>query len=183
MKFEHSLYVYFVLGCECRLKNTLMFYFRSNIALSSSFVFKVPKMCNICSSTMRYSGWPLVWKTWKCWGIFQMSGKCQISVKTRKKMSELSGRITQQLFKKCVNRLVSIIHLCQLFYAVYCWMLLTYIWVSLSLNINLTVSFSTNSTGIVWIPVKIVSSAANRQGNPREFYSIIFSSVVFFLNS
>jgi len=24
-----------------------------------------------------YAGWPLVWKTWKCQGIWQLSGKCQ----------------------------------------------------------------------------------------------------------
>jgi len=24
-----------------------------------------------------HSGWPLVWKTWKCQGIWSMSGKCQ----------------------------------------------------------------------------------------------------------
>jgi len=23
------------------------------------------------------TGWPLVWKTWKCLGIWNMSGKCQ----------------------------------------------------------------------------------------------------------
>jgi len=22
-------------------------------------------------------GWPLVWKTWKCQGMWQLSGKCQ----------------------------------------------------------------------------------------------------------
>jgi len=27
--------------------------------------------------TSKLSGWPLVWKTWKCQGIWQLSGKCQ----------------------------------------------------------------------------------------------------------
>jgi len=33
-------------------------------------------------------GWPLVWKTWKCQGIWQLSGKCQILLKIR----EISGK-------------------------------------------------------------------------------------------
>ena len=31
----------------------------------------------ICYSDIMLTGWPLVWKTWKCQGIWQLSGKCQ----------------------------------------------------------------------------------------------------------
>ena len=30
-----------------------------------------------CCDFGQLSGWPLVWKTWKCQGIWQLSGKCQ----------------------------------------------------------------------------------------------------------
>jgi len=49
-------------------------------------------------------GWPLVWKTWKCQGIIQMSGKCQEFTKShgivRKKI--LSWKIALKLHN-CIN--------------------------------------------------------------------------------
>jgi len=30
-----------------------------------------------------HPGWPLVWKTWKCQGIWQLSGKCQDFTKSQ----------------------------------------------------------------------------------------------------
>jgi len=35
-----------------------------------------------------YTGWPLVSKTWKCRGIWQLSGKCRILLNVR----EMSGK-------------------------------------------------------------------------------------------
>jgi len=34
---------------------------------------------------MLLTGWPLVWKTWKCQGIWNMSGKCQGKYLVREK--------------------------------------------------------------------------------------------------
>jgi len=39
------------------------------------------------------SGWPLVWKTWKCQGIWQLSGKCQGFYRK-------SGNVRELLWKK-----------------------------------------------------------------------------------
>jgi len=37
---------------------------------------------------------------------------------------------------------------------------------------SLIINFNTSSTGMVWVPVKMVRSAANRQGNVGEFHSV-----------
>ena len=37
---------------------------------------------------------------------------------------------------------------------------------------SLIIDFNTSSTGMVWVPVELVRSGANRQGNVREFHNV-----------
>jgi len=37
---------------------------------------------------------------------------------------------------------------------------------------SLIIDFNTSSTGMIWVPVKMVRSAANHQGIVREFHSV-----------
>ena len=62
----------------CELSYVLLWQSLSCLLCAVTFYFRrcQHSLC-ICYSDIMLSGWPLVWKTWKCQGIWQLSGKCQ----------------------------------------------------------------------------------------------------------
>jgi len=88
------------------------------------------------------TGWPLVWKTWKCQGIWQLSGKCR---GFHWKSGKCQGRnLVREKLPKTV--------------------IVNCIFASIQV-------FST-STSMIWVTLNMPPSAANRQGIDREFHIV-----------
>ena len=81
-----------------------------------------------------YSGWPVLWKTWKCQGICQLSGKCQVFYEVWEMSGGgiLSGKSGLKLF------------------------IVSCIFVSIQV-------FST-STGMIWVPAECHKLSGKCQG-------------------
>ena len=89
-----------------------------------------------------YSGWPVLWKTWKCQGICQLSGKCQVFYEVGECWGGgiLSGKSGLKLF------------------------IVSCIFVSIQV-------FST-STGMIWVTLHLRSATNCRENVKESFLDI-----------